>query len=605
MFSKLIKPFNKLFKLALSHKLIAGIIILVILFGGYFGYKAIRGEGGAVRYITAVVEKGTLITSISGSGQVSASDQIDIKSKVSDDIAAVYVVQGQEVKTGALLVQIDSRDAQKAVRDAETSLETARLELDKLLEPVDELDLLKAENNLAQAKESKQKAEDNIVETYEDAFNAIANAFLDLPTLITALRDILYSEEIADNEPAVLKGSTNMSAFINSVSSKYYDDRHKLEEFIDTAENDYKTARIKYNENFENYRNTSRYSEYDIIEALLEEALETSRAIAETVKSEINMIDFWVDYRSRKDLRIFKKVTEYQSDLKSHTLKINSHLSSLLNIQRSIQDSKEDVLNAQRLIEELELSFAELKAGADELDIRAKKITVQQKEDALFAAQENLANCYIRALFDGIVAEIYIKKGDSVSSGTKLLTLVSKQKLAEITLNEIDVAKVENGQPTTLIFDAVENLTLTGKVVEIDTLGTTTQGVVTYGVKIAFDTQDERIKPGMTVDASIVAERRDSVFLVPNAAVQMQGGQIFVEILQNEIPQSVLVEVGLSNEISTEIIRGLSEGVEVVIARLEGESNIQNTANTGQSFRIPGMGGSSGRTYRGGGFMPH
>ena len=70
-------------------------------------------------------------------------------------------------------------------------------------------------------------------------------------------------------------------------------------------------------------------------------------------------------------------------------------------------------------------------------------------------------------------------------------------------MNEVDAAKISVGNKTTLTFDATEDLTLTGKVAQIDTIGTVEQGVVSYKVKIAFDTQDERIKPGMTANASI------------------------------------------------------------------------------------------------------
>ena len=235
--------FSKILKQLFRNKFTTVITLLIVILGGYFGYQAIGGSNEAVRYIVAAVEKGTLIVSVSGSGQVSASNQVNIKPKVSGDVVYVGVKNGQEVKAGNLLVQIDNRDAQKAVRDAETDLETAKLELDKLLEPVDELDLLRAENNLVQAKESKQKAEDNIIEAYEDVFNAITNAFLDLPTTITGLRDILYSYEIGESEITVYDYSWNISALRNSILSTNYDDRDKLERFIDSTENNYKIAR--------------------------------------------------------------------------------------------------------------------------------------------------------------------------------------------------------------------------------------------------------------------------------------------------------------------------------------------------------------------------
>jgi len=147
----------------IQRKFVTGISIIIIIIGGYFGYQGLTGDDDSVQYVTVAVTKGTLVLSVSGSGQVSVSDLVDIKPKANGEVVAVYVEQGEEIREGALIVQIDSRDAQRDVRDAETNLETAELELDKLLEPIDALDLLQAENDLIQAKESKQKAEDDII----------------------------------------------------------------------------------------------------------------------------------------------------------------------------------------------------------------------------------------------------------------------------------------------------------------------------------------------------------------------------------------------------------------------------------------------------------
>lgn len=581
------KIFKKLFKFVLSHKLISLIGLIVIIFAGYFGYKTVFKKEEAVHYATAAVEKGALIVSVSGSGQVSASDQIEIKPKASDEVVGVYVAAGQEVKSGTLLVRLDTSDAQRTVQDAEIGLETARVQLEELLEPADELTLLQAENALAKAKQSKEEAEDNIIEGYEDAFNAVTDVFFDLPGIMTDLNKILYSYEIADSEGG---GSRywNIAALENSVDT---DNKEELETFIKIAEDNYKINRTKYDENLKNYKNTSRYSEYEIIEALLEETLDVLRAAAETTKSEINMIDFWVDYRSRRDLRVFSKVTEYQSSLKSYTSKINSHLSSLLKIQRAFEDDRQAVVDAEYSIKEKELSLEKLIEGPDDLDIRTKKLTIQQKEDTLNTAKENLVGCYVYAPFDGIVAEVSVKKGDSVSSGTKLLTFITKQKIAEITLNEIDIAKVKADQKATITFDAVEDLTLTGEVVEVDALGTTSQGVVTYDVKIAFDTQDERIKPGMSMSAAIIIEMKQNVLIIPNSAVKYQGNSQYVQVMaENNTLGSQQVEIGISNDTHTEIVSGLNEG-DKVVTQTTG-TNQSSSASSAGGF-APGGGGTN------------
>lgn len=632
----------------------SGIALLLIVGIGYWSFGKVFNDDGAVRYALAQVQKGTLIVSISGSGQVSASNQLDIKPKVSGDVVYVGVKNGQEVKAGDLIAQIDTSDAEKAVRDAETALETAKLELDESLRPPDEYSLMQAENALMQAKdnltklkftqESKrqdaldaiEKAEDNLEKAYEDGFNTVANAFLDLPTLITGLRDILYSYEISDST-IFCNSNWNISCLKNSVE---YDDRYELEKFIDSAIDDYKSAREKYDENFENYKDASRYSDKEVIETLLNETLETTKAMAEVVKSETNMLDYWADLQSSYDRQIYSKVIEYQSDLKSYTSKTNSHLSSLLPIQRNLEDNKEsklkaerdlremdqndplDLAAAERSVKEKEEALAKLKAGPDELDIRAKKIAIQQKEDALLDAQQNLADHYIRAPFAGVVAKVSVKKGDTASAGTAVATLVTKQKIAEISLNEIDVAKVKVGQKATLTFDALPDLTITGQIVEVDAVGTVSQGVVTYTVKIGFDTQDDRVKTAMSISAAIVTEAKPNVLLVPNSAVKSQGGISYVEIVEGDdrnmalaanvsgailtnTPRRQQVEIGTASDEFTEIVGGLNKG-DVVVTRTIQPSSQQTQAQQQGGLRIPGLpsgrgGGGSGGLRGGGG----
>ena len=582
-------------------------IALVLIGGGYFGYTKIFSNDGAVRYATAQVQNGTLIVSISGSGQVSASNQVDVKPKASGEITAVYAKLGQEVGAGTTLAAIDAADAQRAVRDAETALETAKLELDKALEPLDELTLLQAENSLDQAKKSKQKAEDNIKKAYEDGFNSVSSAFLDLPGIMAGLENLLFADTI---DPGSGVGD-NITWYANQTPIEQRDKAIRYRDDVYTA---YNKARIAYTANFDSYKSASRSSNKEVIEALISETYNASQLIADAIKTTDNYIDFVQDAMELRHLIIPSTVSTHQSNISSYTGKTNGIVVNLLSIQRSLKDSREAVVDTDTTIKERELSLAKTKKGPDDLDIRAKKISIQQREDALTTAKQALADHYVRAPFAGVIAKVSAKRGDTASAGTAVVTLVTKQKIAEVSLNEVDAAKVKAGQKATLTFDAVPDLTITGQVAEVDTVGTVSQGVVTYTVKIGFDTQDDRIKTAMSVSAAIITEAKPNVLLVPNSAVKSQAGMSYVE-LPNEADISVAtanvsgavfrnptrqqqVEVGLSNDEFTEIVSGLQQG-DVVVTRIIQPTVAQTTQTQQQSggLKIPGLpgGGSSGR----------
>jgi len=266
-----------------------------------------------------------------------------------------------------------------------------------------------------------------------------------------------------------------------------------------------------------------------------------------------------------------------------------------------------DIQAAQDKIREKQEALLKLKTGADPLDIQSSELTVKQRESALFDAKEKLADYYVRAPLDGVIAKVDAKKGDSASPASILATLITRQKLAEISLNEVDVAKVKVGQKVTLTFDAVPDLTITGQVAEVDAVGTVSQGVVTYTVKIGFDTQDDRIKPGMSVSAAIVTEAKPNVLLVPNSAVKSQGGVSYVEIVEGDdrntalaanatgailknIPRRQQVEIGMASDEFTEVTSGLKEG-DIIVTRTIQPTAAQTTQTQQQSggLRIPGL----------------
>jgi len=594
--------FKKILSLASKHRFITVAIVISIILAGYFGYKALQDNGQKIRYVLAAVEKGTLITSISGGGQVSASDEVSIKPKVSGDVIYVGVKNGQEVKKGKLLAQIDANDARRAVENAEIALETAKVQLEDLLKPADELEVLQVENSLTKAKSAKQEAEQNIIDGHEDAFNSVADVFFDLPTIMTNLGNILYSYEIANKEPT-LSGYWNIAALGNSLS---VDDRSELERLITMARKAYNEVSVKYAGNFDDYKNTSRYAEEKIIETLLGQTTDTLKAASEAIRNEINMLDSWVYYRSRRNERIFSTVTDYQSNLKSYNSKINSYFSNLLQARKSLDNNKQALLDAEYSIKERELTLEKLMESADDLELRTKKLQIQQREADLSAVRQDLYNCYVYAPFDGVITEVNVKRGDTLSGSTAVATLITKQRIAEISLNETDVAKLEVGQKTTLAFDAVESLNLTGEVAEIDALGTVTQGVVNYNVKIIFDTQDDRIKPGMTTSASIIVGVAQNVLLVPNSAIKQSNGVSYVQVPEStEINEAMLanasgatlttsprqqtVQTGASNDEYIEIVNGLSEG-DIVVSQIITSTTISSSQRSNSNFRIPSGG---------------
>ncbi len=542
--------FQKISQFISQHKIASVLIIILIVVGGYFGYKALSGSSAQVSYATATAQKGTIVVSISGSGQVSASNQIDVTPKASGNVIYVGVKQGQQVRAGTLLVQLDATDAQKTVRDAEVNLQSSQLTLEKLIGSASSV-----------VPKNKQTAQDNLKQAYDDGLNTGSNAFLDLPSVMSGLQDMLFSS----NNSIGGGGQQNVDYYADAV--KNYD--IKILQYRDDAKAKYQEARKEYDQNFEDYKAASRFSDDSVIDSLINETYNTTKGIADALKSANNLIQFYKDKMTALNFRPQTIADTHLSTLSTYTGETNTHLINLLNVQNTIKNDKDAIINA-------------------DLDVQSQELTVKQRQNALLDAKENLANYYVRAPFDGTVAALNVEKFDSVGASTAVATIITKQKLAEISLNEVDVSNVKVGQKVTLTFDAIPDLTISGQVAQIDTIGTVTQGVVNYTVKISFDTQDDRVKPGMSVNASVITNVKQDVILVPNSAVKTNSNNSYVEILIGNTPQNQTVQTGLSNDTMTEITSGLEGGEEVVTQTIT--ANTTQTQSSSGGLRIPGFG---------------
>jgi len=505
------------------------ILTILILLGAVYGGMRVFGSTATVtRYMVATVERGDIVTAVTGTGQVISSDSLDIASEVSGDVTYQAATLGQSVNRGTLLVTVKSDDASRSVSNAELSLENAKIAYEK------------AQNK------SKEQAHTSSIsdlkEAYKKGYAAVSKVYIDLPDVILDVDAIYYDPEHSpyfnDLEVRSVGGDTAL---------KYKYDAGVI---FDSSKKD-------YDRNFSSYRSASESSGDTVIDALLEQTSTMVKKLQTALTGAYNTLDYINARTSDTPSELLEDKSTLNSDINS----LNSHITALESVIDAIQEAGDSSVNA-------------------ELDLKSAELGVRQAEASLKAAQENLADHSIRAPFDGIVSKVIVKAGDKISSGTKVVSLITAEKVAELSLNEVDAAKVKVGQSATLTFDALEDFEITGKVSEVDVVGTVSQGVVSYTVKIAFDRADDSIKPGMTVSAEIQANKTEAVLRVPVVAIKTVGGRSFIEVPIEVIasstrrgpitlvnpPTQISVMTGISNDDFIEIVSGLEEG-QVYIAR--------------------------------------
>ncbi|MCX6713428.1 MAG: HlyD family efflux transporter periplasmic adaptor subunit [Candidatus Vogelbacteria bacterium] len=531
----------------LSHRLLSLVFFLLVALGGYLIYRQLAGSSSGTSYVFAQVRRETLVSTVSGTGQVSAVNQIALTSKVSGNVSWVGYRVGDRVGTGATIAQIGGSDAANAAFD----LENARISYAKLISG-DPTTLIKA-------RDSVTSAQNAIDQDYSSAFNSITktyndgNAALDQIDNLYAVGGYLYT---TSNQQGSIYVSPDMS------------------DKLSATKKDYLTAKTDFQSSMSNYSVLSAGSDRTQIEKSLDEAYGSAKKLVQAVK---NMLDL-LNYLKAREIGSLTLVNTAITATNSSFNTVSTDSANLLSAKNTLVADKRSLVSVNS-------SLGDSQSGSV-TDRRTQELAVNQKE-------QSLADYSISSPINGVIGSLAVAKGDAISNGTAIATVISDQKIAQIPLNEIDVAKVKVGNKAILKFDALPGVTASGTVTEIAGIGTVTQGVVSYDTKVSIDSVDERIKPGMSASVTIVTDSRPDVLVVPASAVKSNLRGSYVQTLPGTVPSGptpvvssisptqVRVKTGQSNDNLTEIVSGLKEGDYVVARTLTATSAASPAGQTG------------------------
>ena len=224
--------------------------------------------------------------------------------------------------------------------------------------------------------------------------------------------------------------------------------------------------------------------------------------------------------------------------------------------------------------------------------VEAGEQTLAQAQAQRELSRDRLQRTLFTAPIDGVMISVDIKPGETVIAGTTnivgsdLMVLADPSVLlAELRVDEADIARIRLGQPVQVFAAAHPNTPLTGSVVQIGT-SARAQGVsqsLSFKVQVQIEPTELVLHPGMSCRAEIETAQGEPGLNVPVAAVRKDGEQHYVWRVGSElVAERVDVEVGMANDFSQEVRGGLQEGDRVVT----GPGRVLATLAAGQSLRL-------------------
>jgi len=156
-------------------------------------------------------------------------------------------------------------------------------------------------------------------------------------------------------------------------------------------------------------------------------------------------------------------------------------------------EAKNDLALKKAKLDDAQRTYDKLKDGVDTEQLALL-------EAKLNSAKAGVASLLVLAPFDGTVAELNAKAGESVSQGSIAATVsdFTNWIIKTTDLTELEVVNIEEGQPASVVLDAIPDTTLSGTVESISKTFAEKQGDVVYEVTVRLNDIHPDILWGMT-----------------------------------------------------------------------------------------------------------
>jgi HlyD family secretion protein len=493
--------------------------IVVLAVAGALALRTRSGTSEATSFTELIaVQRGNLVADITLTGEVFAQRRAQLSFDVNRiPLLELYVTAGQQVREGEVLARIDPASLEREVDQAEADLLSAEEALQEAEEPYTELDRQKAELDVAQAEAALEEARQSLQE------------LLDPDLVDKAVRQAQSNLESARLNWTITQHSSTAGKTVRDLEYTVAWHERKLRDLETKAQ------------------------QGKVEQATVDEQAET------LAKARVQ----WEAARSSAEASLAAaedRVAEAQEALAE--LLAGPDALALAQANNKVSQAE---YNLARARENLDTVLA----GPDARALQLAHSRYDAAKATLEEAQATLEASTMVAPFDATVISVAVEVGDLVSSNTNVMALADLSDLQVLAnVDETDISQVEVGQEVEITFDAFPGRRLRGRVLEVPLEGNLVQNVVTYEVLVSLEgAEGVSLRSGMTANVSIVVGRRENVLLVPALAVWQaeEGTVVMVQDSPRGEAMATRVELGLSDGLYVEVLRGLNEGDQVVV----------------------------------------
>ena len=247
---------------------------------------------------------------------------------------------------------------------------------------------------------------------------------------------------------------------------------------------------------------------------------------------------------------------EYEAELDEKLFKDN--LVSELQVRQ-----KQSRVSELRIRHEIEQQRLAIQADSTKATLAAEQADVDRLRTMYQLRQSQVADLQVTAGIAGVLQQVEVEEGASVTPGTNLARVGDPTRLmAQLRIAETQARDIVEGQPAAV---DTRNGVIPGHVIRIDP--SVQQGTVT--VDVALDGELPRgARPDLTVDGTIELERLENVIYVGRPVFGQEQSVVILFKLDPDSDDAVRTRVSLGRASVSfiEVLDGLQPGDQVVLS---------------------------------------
>lgn len=499
------------------------------------------GTGVGAEQVTARVVRGSVEKTVAATGSLQAVSEQGLGFAKSGKLVDLLVTVGQQVTAGQVLARQDDFDAQADLAEAQAKVDREQARLDRI-----------RDGNHADAAADDHDAAKDVLDATKDESSTVDEA--------NAQSVDQARQRLSDDQDGLREAQASARADQAKCNRSPTGGSHRYDGYGDNAD---VTSRDK---------GLLLESPLDLHSPACERAERGKAAVVgyqRAIKRDRQEID-WIQRRQDID-HARQRVTVEQARREATQAKDQAEgLESdrphdIDEAEANVADARVDVRRAQRRLDDTVLR-APVAGTVASVNGTVGEVLGSASGTTPLAPGSRAA---LPDLDSGVGSKDSTGSKAERPGGLSFITLKDVNSFQIVApYEESDAAGIAPNQRVEVTFDSVPGLTALGTVSAVAPSGTQIQDVTNYYVSVVLNQTDPRLKGGLTAETKVVVGGVDNVLVVPTAAVQRGGQSGVVQVLQPDgSTRQVQVLLGLVGDTNTEIVDGLQEGQQVVIAQ--------------------------------------